>query len=132
MSRDITRRYAFAAILFNVSGLAPPETVETEGPGVPSTRCLPAPARTERVHDEGAGRDAGGCPARPSHFSRVAERSGSEVAPRAVRCNRSLAGCLLESQRLAINEEANRLLQTSGLRLLVLGRLYPADVPSTM
>ena len=29
-------------------------------------------------------------------------------------------------------EEANRLLQASGLRRLKLGRLYPADVLSTM
>ena len=39
---------------------------------------------------------------------------------------------LLESQRLASNEEADRLLQASGLRFLVLGGLYPADIPSTL
>ena len=43
-----------------------------------------------------------------------------------------LGGCLLESQRLASNEEADCLLQASGLRLLVLGGLYPPDIPSTM
>jgi hypothetical protein len=47
-------------------------------------------------------------------------------------CKRLVGGCLLESERLANNEEADRLLQASGLRLLVLGGLYPADVPSTM
>jgi hypothetical protein len=69
----MARRYAFAQMLFNVSGLAPLETVETEGPGAPAARSRPAPARTERVHDAGAGRGAGGCLPGPSHFSRVAE-----------------------------------------------------------
>jgi hypothetical protein len=59
-------------MLFNVSGLAPLETVETEGPGAPAARSRPAPAWTERVHDAGAGHDAGGCLPGPSHFSRVA------------------------------------------------------------
>jgi hypothetical protein len=54
------------------------------------------------------------------------------IAPAADGCKRLLDGCLLESQRLASNEEADRLLQASGLRLLVLGGLYPADIPSTM
>jgi hypothetical protein len=54
------------------------------------------------------------------------------ISPAADGCKRLLGGCLLESQRLANNEEADRLLQASGLRLLVLGGLYPADVPSTM
>ena len=57
------------------------------------------------------------------------------IAPAADGCKRflfSLGGCLLESQGLASNEEAKRLLQASGLRLLVLGGLDPADIPSTM
>ncbi len=33
MSRDMAGRYAFAEMLFNVSGPASPETLETEGPG---------------------------------------------------------------------------------------------------
>jgi hypothetical protein len=74
MRRDMAGRYAFAEMLFNASGLEPLEAVETEGPGAPAVRSLPAPARTERVHDAGAGCDAGGCLPGPSHFSRVAER----------------------------------------------------------
>jgi hypothetical protein len=34
MSRDMTRRYAFAEMPYNVSGLAPLEAVETKGTGV--------------------------------------------------------------------------------------------------
>ncbi len=70
----MTRRYAFAEMLFNVSRLAPPETVEAEGPGAPAARSLPAPAGTERVHDAGTGCGTDGCLPGPSHFSRVAER----------------------------------------------------------
>src|SRR5438128_2029857 len=41
-------------------------------------------------------------------------------------------GCLLESQRFACSEKANRLLQTPGLCFLALGGLDPADIPSPM
>jgi len=43
-----------------------------------------------------------------------------------------LGGSSFQSQYLASGQEANRLLQTSGLRFLVLGGLNPADIPSAV
>ena len=54
------------------------------------------------------------------------------VWPWLVRCTSLLSGSLLESQRFACTKEADRLLQAFGLRLLPLGGLYPADIPSPM
>ena len=74
MSRGMARRYAFAGMLFNVSGRALVESVETKGTGASAAGSRPAPARTERVHDVGAGHTAGDRLPGPSRFSRVAER----------------------------------------------------------
>jgi hypothetical protein len=49
------------------------------------------------------------------------------LAPTGDGCKRSLGGSLFEPQRLASHEEANRVLQTSGPRLLVLRSLDPPD-----
>jgi hypothetical protein len=95
MRRDMAGRYAFAEMLFNVSGLATLETVEREGPGALAVRSRPAPARMERAHDAGAGRDVGGCLAGPSHFSRVAERFKAQRRAQRVRCSAVFGGAFV-------------------------------------
>ena len=89
MKRDMAGRYAFAEMLFNVSGLAPLETVESEGPGAPAVGSRPAPARTEGVHGAGAGHDAGDYLPGPSHFSRVAGRLAAQRRAAARRADAS-------------------------------------------
>jgi hypothetical protein len=78
MRRNMAGRYAWAELLFNGPELHLPETVEMAGPGAPASRFRPTPARTERVHDAGAGYATGGCLPGPSHFSRVAGRLAAQ------------------------------------------------------
>ena len=57
MSRSMSERYACAGMLLNGPKLAlGSETIEAQGPGGFAAESLPTPARTERVHDAGAGR----------------------------------------------------------------------------
>src|SRR6266511_4244441 len=70
VSRNMTRRYARARMLFN--GLKPElaEAIEPEGPGAPAVRSPPAPARMERKHYLGAGQTASGRQPGPRSFPR--------------------------------------------------------------
>ena len=72
------------------------------------------------------------CPASAFTSEALAHAVDEDLVPIRDRAPSESRGCLLESQRLAKHEEADRLLQTSGLRLRALGGLYPTDVPSTM
>ncbi len=74
MSRNMTGRYTWAGMLFNGLKLESAEAVESEGPGAPAARSLPAPARMELKHYLDAGRIASGRLPGPLPLSGVAER----------------------------------------------------------
>ncbi|SRR6266508_1771919 len=80
MSRNMIGRYAWAEVLFNGPGLNQTESAEPEGPGASAVRSQPAPARTERKHDAGAGQTARGCLVDPSRLPRVTEPHASPAS----------------------------------------------------
>jgi hypothetical protein len=121
----MTRRYAFAEMPFNVSGPAPPETVETEGPGAPAVRSLPAPARMERKQDVGAGRSAGGRLPGPSHFSRVAERLAAQRRAQASPLKPRVRPRRHYQLTVTVTGEA------TGFPLRIAGRYFQARIAST-
>src|SRR6266511_356688 len=74
----MTRRYAWAGMLFNALKLESAEAVEPEGPGASAARSLPAPASVELKALSRCGPNCSWSPARPSLFSAVAERLGAQ------------------------------------------------------
>ena len=90
MSRNMTRRYAWAGMLFNALKLESAEAVEPEGPGASAARSLPAPASVELKALSRCGPNCSWPPARPSLFSAVAERLAAQRLPASV-CDAQLS-----------------------------------------
>ena len=91
MRRNITRRYAFAEMQFNVSGLAPPETVETQGPALlRSDLGRRRPGRNECTMRVRARPRVVACPA--LHVFRESPNGLRLSGAEGVRCSRGFGG----------------------------------------
>jgi hypothetical protein len=83
MRRDIAGRYAMAEMLFNVSGIAPPETVETEGPGRSCGEISAGAGQDETGARCGCGPRRGWLSARPLTFLASRRTACGSAAPKA-------------------------------------------------